>query len=106
MARSQQLGRMRIEGHRHRFGAERHGPLLLRAVALLMTVALANFLFAQLKAMGVMSELVTGEEVIGGGCVAALLCYLACAVLNSLAWLVTDIPDAAHSRVGDEERDS
>ncbi len=35
----------------------------------------------------------------------ALLCYVASAVLNCLAWLVTDIPDAARSQVG-EERDS
>ncbi len=45
---------------RHRFGAEPRGGTLVLGVALLMTIALANFLFAQLKAMGVMAEQVTG----------------------------------------------
>ena len=45
---------------RHRFSGERAGRLLLTAVALLMTIALANFLLAQLKAMGEMAEQVTG----------------------------------------------
>ncbi|MDH3213082.1 MAG: sodium:solute symporter family protein [Myxococcales bacterium] len=45
---------------RHRFGAEPRGGALVLAVALLMTIALANFLFAQLKAMGMMAEQVTG----------------------------------------------
>ena len=44
---------------RHRFGAEPWGRALLLAVAVLMIVALANFLFAQLKAMGLMAEQVT-----------------------------------------------
>ena len=45
---------------RHRFGDARGGRGLQLAVALLMSVALANFLFAQLMAMGVMAEQVTG----------------------------------------------
>jgi Na+/proline symporter len=45
---------------RHRFAAEPGGRALLLGVALLMTIALANFLFAQLKAMGLMAEQVTG----------------------------------------------
>jgi len=45
---------------RYRFGADRGGRALLLGVAGLMTVALANFLFAQLKAMGVMAAQVTG----------------------------------------------
>jgi len=45
---------------RHRFGGEAGGRALLLGVALLMCVALANFLFAQLKAMGEMAEQVTG----------------------------------------------
>jgi Na+/proline symporter len=45
---------------RHRFGAEPRGRALVLGVALLMAIALANFLFAQLKAMGVMAEQVTG----------------------------------------------
>ena len=32
----------------------------------------------------------------------ALLCYVAAAVLNSLAWLITDIPDDSSER-GEEE---
>lgn len=44
---------------RHRFGGEPYGRELLFAVSLLMIVALANFLFAQLKAMGLMAEQVT-----------------------------------------------
>jgi Na+/proline symporter len=45
---------------RHRFGAESGGRALLLAVSLLMLAALANFLFAQLKAMGLMAEQVSG----------------------------------------------
>ena len=45
---------------RHRFGQERLGPALVIAVSILMTIALGNFLFAQLKAMGEMAEQVTG----------------------------------------------
>ena len=45
---------------RQRFGSQRGGQALQMGVALLMSVALANFLFAQLKAMGVMAEQVTG----------------------------------------------
>ncbi len=45
---------------RHRFGADAVARRLLFAVALLMTLALANFLLAQLKAMGEMAEQVTG----------------------------------------------
>jgi Na+/proline symporter len=45
---------------RHRFGAEPGGRALLLVVSLLMVAALANFLFAQLKAMGLMAEQVSG----------------------------------------------
>ncbi len=45
---------------RHRFGAEPWGARLRLGVSVLMVAALANFLFAQLKAMGVMAEQVTG----------------------------------------------
>jgi len=44
---------------RHRFGGESAGRALLLAVSLLMIAALANFLFAQLKALGLMAEQVT-----------------------------------------------
>jgi Na+/proline symporter len=45
---------------RYRFGAGGASRALLLAVSLLMVSALANFLFAQLKAMGLMAEQVTG----------------------------------------------
>jgi Na+/proline symporter len=45
---------------RHRFRDEPGARLLLAGVAVLMALALANFLFAQLKAMGEMGEQVTG----------------------------------------------
>ncbi len=45
---------------RHRFGDEPGARMTLLGVALLMTVALTNFLFAQLKAMGELAEQVTG----------------------------------------------
>jgi SSS family solute:Na+ symporter/sodium/pantothenate symporter len=45
---------------RHRFRDESGARALAVAVAVLMTLALANFLFAQLKAMGEMGEQVTG----------------------------------------------
>lgn len=48
---------------RYRFGRERASRALRLAVATLMLTALANFLFAQLKAMGVLAELVTGGGV-------------------------------------------
>ena len=48
---------------RHRFGDERWGAALRLMVSLLMAIALANFLFAQLKAMGELAEQVTGGVV-------------------------------------------
>ena len=45
---------------RHRFGADPGARKLGLLVATLMSIALANFLFAQLKAMGLMAEQVTG----------------------------------------------
>ena len=41
---------------RYRFAGERGARALLLAVSVLMTLALANFLFAQLKAMGELAE--------------------------------------------------
>ena len=46
---------------RDRFRYERWGGLLTGAVSLLMITALANFLLAQLKAMGEVASLVTGD---------------------------------------------
>ena len=45
---------------RYRFGSESGGRALVMGVAVLMTAALANFLFAQLKAMGELAAQVTG----------------------------------------------
>ena len=45
---------------RHRFGAEPHGDRVRIAIAGLMTLALANFLLAQLQAMGHVAQEVTG----------------------------------------------
>jgi Na+/proline symporter len=45
---------------RHRFAGERGGDALRLGVAVLMMLALANFLFAQLQAMGVLTAQVTG----------------------------------------------
>lgn len=45
---------------RHRFEGQPGGAALRLGVAVLMMVALANFLFAQLKAMGVLTAQVTG----------------------------------------------
>lgn len=45
---------------RHRFGGDPDARRLVIGVAVLMTLALANFLLAQLKAMGEMAEQVTG----------------------------------------------
>ncbi|HXV37373.1 MAG TPA: sodium:solute symporter family protein, partial [Myxococcota bacterium] len=48
---------------RFRFAEHAHGRVLLLAVSLLMTVALANYLFAQLKAMGELAEQVTAGAI-------------------------------------------
>jgi SSS family transporter len=75
---------------RHRFGDARGGRRLRIAVALLMTTALANFLFAQLKAMGELASLVTGDlvsyelGVIGLGGV--VLFYEARGGMRAVAW--------------------
>jgi SSS family transporter len=75
---------------RHRFGDGREGRRLRIGVALLMTAALANFLFAQLKAMGELASLVTGGlvsyelGVIGLG--AVVLFYEARGGMRAVAW--------------------
>ncbi len=48
---------------RDRFGGSRSGRILGFSVAMLMVFALANFLLAQLKAMGYVASLVTGDLV-------------------------------------------
>jgi len=81
---------------RHRFGGERFGPALRTAIAVSMTIALANFLFAQLKAMGLMAEQVTGGLVSYelGVCVlaAVILVYETLGGMRAVAWT-----DAAQS---------
>jgi Na+/proline symporter len=81
---------------RHRFGSEPSGRALVLAVALLMTAALANFLFAQLKAMGVLAEQVTGGivsyEVGVVVLAAAVLAYETIGGMRAVAWT-----DAAQS---------
>ena len=48
---------------RVRFAGERGGDALRFAVGALMTIALANFLLAQLKAMGYVTAVVTGDAI-------------------------------------------
>ncbi len=87
---------------RHRFGAEPAGNALRLAVAGLMIVALANFLFAQLKAMGVMAEHVTGGIVSYelGVCLlaATVLFYETLGGMRAVAW--TDAGQAILMLVG------
>ncbi len=78
---------------RHRFGHETGGRALVIGVALVMTIALANFLFAQLKAMGVMASQVTGDFVTYElGVVvlaAAILAYETVGGMRAVAWTDT-----------------
>jgi len=75
---------------RFRFGSEPAARALLIAVAVLMSLALANFLFAQLKAMGEMAEQVTGGLVsyeIGVAVLAAMiLFYETLGGMRAVAW--------------------
>jgi Na+/proline symporter len=78
---------------RHRFGAEPGSRALAIGVAVVMTIALANFLFAQLKAMGVMASQVTGDAVTyEQGVVvlaAAILAYETVGGMRAVAWTDT-----------------
>jgi len=75
---------------RHRFRGEPGARALLGAVALLMVIALANFLFAQLKAMGVLAAQVTGGTVsyeLGVVILAAvILIYETLGGMRAVAW--------------------
>ncbi len=75
---------------RHRFAAEPGGGTLRIAVALLMSVALANFLFAQLKAMGELTEQVTNGSVPYAwgvlGLAAMILFYETRGGMRAVAW--------------------
>jgi Na+/proline symporter len=74
----------------HRFGRERAGRALQIAVAVLMVAALANFLFAQLKAMGLLAAQVTEGIVsyeVGVGLLAAvILAYETLGGMRAVAW--------------------
>jgi Na+/proline symporter len=87
---------------RHRFGGEAGGRTLLLAVAVLMSVALANFLFAQLKAMGELAAQVTGGAIpyeMGIGILAAvILFYETTGGMRAVAW--TDAAQAILMLVG------
>jgi len=87
---------------RHRFAGEPALPALLLGVSLLMVVAMANFLFAQLKAMGVMAALVTGGIVsyeLGVVVLAAMvLFYETLGGMRAVAW--TDAAQALLMVVG------
>ena len=87
---------------RHRFGHESAGRLLALAVSLLMLTALANFLFAQLKAMGLMAEQVTGGLVTYGWGVivlaATVLLYETVGGMRAVAW--TDAAQALVMMLG------
>ncbi len=75
---------------RHHFAGQHGARALLLGTALLMTVALANFLFAQLKAMGVMVAQVTGGIVSYEAGVALLagmvLFYETLGGMRAVAW--------------------
>ncbi|MBW2667229.1 MAG: sodium:solute symporter family protein [Deltaproteobacteria bacterium] len=75
---------------RYRFRGEPGGRLLLFGVSMLMTIALANFLFAQLKAMGELSTEVTGGVVsyeMGIALLAAMiLFYETLGGMRAVAW--------------------
>jgi len=75
---------------RHRFAGERGEHPLRLGVAVLMLIALANFLFAQLKAMGVLTAQVTGGLVsyeVGVIVLAAMiLFYETIGGMRAVAW--------------------
>jgi Na+/proline symporter len=81
---------------RHRFRGEPGSGALLLGVSILMTIALANFLFAQLKAMGELAAQVTGGAIpyeMGIAILAAvILLYETVGGMRAVAWT-----DAAQS---------
>jgi Na+/proline symporter len=87
---------------RHRFGDAGAGRGLLLVVSFLMVMALANFLFAQLKAMGLMAEQVTGGIISYGWGVlilaAMVLFYETLGGMRAVAW--TDAAQALLMLVG------
>jgi len=87
---------------RLRFRGDPGGRALLLGVALLMSLALANFLFAQLKAMGVLASQVTGGAIsyeLGVVILAAvILVYETVGGMRAVAW--TDAAQAVLMMVG------
>jgi Na+/proline symporter len=75
---------------KHRFAGDPGARALVIGVAVLMTIALANFLFAQLKAMGEMAEQVTGGlvpyELGVFGLAAVILLYETLGGMRAVAW--------------------
>ncbi len=75
---------------RARFAHERGGAALRGAVAVLMSVALANFLLAQLAAMGVVTQEITGGAIpyAAGvvGLAGVILLYETLGGLRAVAW--------------------
>ena len=75
---------------RDRFGSEPGGRALVASVAILMALALANFILAQLKAMGEVASLVTGDLVPYSwgvvGLAAMILFYETRGGMRAVAW--------------------
>lgn len=75
---------------RHRFGGEPGGRALLKVVALLMTIALGNFLLGQMIAMGTVTAQVTNEVVpywLGVvGLAGVILAYETVGGMRAVAW--------------------
>ena len=75
---------------RDRFGGQPGGRALVLAVAVLMALALANFLLAQLKAMGEVASLVTGDLIPYSwgvvGLAAMILFYETRGGMRAVAW--------------------
>jgi Na+/proline symporter len=75
---------------RVRFGAEPGGRALVFAVGALMSIALGNFLLAQLQAMGEVTSVVTGDAIPYGwgvcGLAAMILFYETRGGMRAVAW--------------------
>lgn len=75
---------------RDRFGRDRVGRALRLAIGILMVIALGNFLLAQLKAMGEVASLVTGDLVPYGwgvvGLALMILFYETRGGMRAVAW--------------------
>ncbi|MEE8581430.1 MAG: sodium:solute symporter family protein [Myxococcota bacterium] len=87
---------------RHRFAGERVVRALVIAVGVLMSIALVNFLLAQLKAMGHVASLVTGGAISYEwgviGLAGTVLFYETLGGMRAVAW--TDVAQALLMLVG------